>query len=112
MIEITHVLPPSDTRSRHAANMGVRLNYNDYAAAKSTLPGAVYDDEACLAPSCATQPELMRWEPLMRRTTARRGHFNLPREDQAVPQDDSRISGRQRGAWRATKRGLPVRVIL
>jgi len=88
MIEITHVLPPSDTRSRHAADMGA---------------GAVYDDEACLAPSCATQPELMRWEPLMRRTTARRGHFNLPREDQAVPQDDSRISGRQRGGLEGNK---------
>jgi hypothetical protein len=36
MTEIAHVLPPPDTRSRHAANADIRRNYNDYAGVKST----------------------------------------------------------------------------
>ena len=36
MTEIAHVLPPSDTRSRHSANADIRRNYNDYEGVKST----------------------------------------------------------------------------
>jgi hypothetical protein len=111
MTEITHVLPPSDTCSRHAANMGVRRNYNDYAAAKSTSPAAVHSERK---PASRFFALLDRgsygWNPDLQNHRARELSARKTMQSRRTA---GRISERQaaRGPQRAAKRRFPVRVI-